>query len=98
MDIMCQEGGVIIIKFDRSLITSISSSATKSFYSNMTVKKRSIEVPTEETFRNIYNKAKEGNEFAAVLLDEWQRNCSPRNDNEKQIVSLINKAANTLFK
>ncbi|MDF2521584.1 MAG: hypothetical protein K0R84_2212 [Clostridia bacterium] len=98
MDIMCQKGGVIIIKFDRSLITSISSRGTKGFYSNMNAKKRNIEVPTEETFRNIYSKAKDGNEFAAVLLDEWQRNCSPQNDKEKQIISLINKAANTLFK
>ena len=41
---------------------------------------------------------KKGNEFAAVLIDEWQNNCCPKNEKEQQVVELINRATGKIFK
>lgn len=87
------------IKFDRLIIESINGSQRGSINrnTNMGNYKRNI-VPEKETFEYIFENAKKGNEMAAVLLDEWQKCCKPKDAEEKQIVDLINSAVNQLFK
>lgn len=87
----------MITKFDRTLIASINGTDSLKTKNNLNYGRR-IDVPQKETFNHVLNNAKRGNEFAAVLMDEWQRNCKPKNNEEMQIVSLINKAAHKIFK
>lgn len=87
----------MITKFDRTLIASVNSTNSLINKNVVNYSKR-VEVPQKEIFKHIFDNAKRGNEFAAVLMDEWQRNCSPKNSEEQHIVSLINKAADKIFK
>lgn len=87
----------MITKFDRTLIASINH-MNSSKNDKVSAYNRRIDVPQKETFKHVFNNARKGNEFAAVLMDEWQKNCSPQNDKEKQVVLLINKAAERIFK
>lgn len=59
---------------------------------------RKVAVPEKETFEQIFEKAKNGNEMAAVLLDDWQRNCEPKDDKDMQVVHMINMAARRIFR
>lgn len=87
----------MITKFDRIVIASINS--TQAIKTKKAANySKSIAVPQKETFKHIFDNAKKGNEFAAVLMDEWQSNCSPQNNEEMHVVSLINKAAEKIFK
>lgn len=87
----------MITKFDRTLIASINSTDSLKTKSTLNYSRR-IDVPQKEIFNHVFDNAKKGNEFAAVLMDEWQRNCRPKNNEERQIISLINKAADKIFK
>jgi hypothetical protein len=89
----------MVIKYNRSVITSINN--TQSGHSNtntITDRSRKIAVPEKDTFKYIFENAKKGNEMAAVLLDEWQRSCKPKDVKEEQIIRYINKAANQIFR
>ncbi|MEA4849003.1 MAG: hypothetical protein VB106_17350 [Clostridiaceae bacterium] len=87
------------MKFDRVQISSINDYQSVRIGSNANASKRkAIAVPKKETFNYVFENAKRGNEMAAVLLDEWEKNCEPKNNNETQIVSMINMAANRIFK
>ena len=89
----------MVIKYNRSVITSINS--TQSVHPNKntgTDKSKRIAVPEEEAFKYIFENAKKGNEMAAVLLDEWQRSCKPKDVKEEQIIRSINKAASQIFR
>jgi len=89
----------MIVKFDRIQISSVNDiSAGGAGKVKGGMKSRTVEVPEKETFRYIFEKAKKGNEMAAVLLDDWQKNCKPKGDEEKQIINMINMAANSIFK
>ena len=87
----------MITKFDRMQIASINNAQTVNRGSSI-FHKKAVAVPQEETFKHVFNNAKKGNEFAAVILDEWQKNCNPKDDKEKEILQLINKAAEKIFK
>ena len=56
-----------------------------------------IPVPDEETFEQILDRARNGNEMAALHIFEWQEYCAPENDRDTEIVKLIKNAANQLF-
>jgi hypothetical protein len=88
----------MITKFDRIQIEAINKLEIKTTSKVGAINKKSVEVPHADTFKQVFEKAKKGNEFAAVLLDEWQKNCTPKNAEEKQVVELINKAATKIFK
>lgn len=93
------EGGTMIVKFDRMQISSVNDiHAGRMSRRNGKVFCKPLAVPEKETFKHVFENAKKGNEMAAVLLDEWQKNCEPRNYQEEQIVQLINKAADRIFK
>ncbi|OGO79156.1 MAG: hypothetical protein A2Y23_06305 [Clostridiales bacterium GWB2_37_7] len=86
-------------KFDRMQIAYINNTQAAGDRKNNVLKQsKSVAVPHQETFKYVFDNAKKGNEFAAVLLDEWQNNCLPKNEEEKQVVELINKATNKIFK
>lgn len=87
------------MKFDRMQISFVNvflSDRTSKVKGTAKIKK--IAVPEKETFKYIFENAKKGNEMAAVLIDDWQRNCEPKNDNEKKIINMINTAANRIFR
>lgn len=87
------------MKFDRMMISNVNIS--RSEVAEMPKEKdksKKIAVPEEETFKHVFQNAVKGNEMAAVLLDEWERNCEPRDDSEKQIVNMINQATKRIFK
>ncbi|MGE5677286.1 MAG: hypothetical protein ACM3ZR_04430 [Pseudomonadota bacterium] len=87
------------MKFDRVLISNVNISRNEvSGTPQEKAGSKTVAVPEEETFKHVFQNAIKGNEMAAVLLDEWQRHCEPRDDGEKQIVNMINKAANSIFK
>lgn len=88
----------MITKFDRMQIASINSIQTKTSANIAVINKKSVDVPQADTFKQVFAKAKKGNELAAVILDDWQKNCTPKNAEEKQVVELINKAATKIFK
>ena len=88
----------MITKFDRMQIASINNIQTRTSANRMAINNKSVEVPQADTFKQVFAKAKKGNELAAVLLDDWQKNCTPKNAEEKQVVELINKAATRIFK
>lgn len=60
-------------------------------------KTRRISTPNEKTFDYLLDKAKAGNEMAAVQIDEWQRFCKFRNSRDKHVLELINNAVEELF-
>lgn len=64
---------------------------------NFDCKSKKLTMPTIETFNYILEKAKTGNEMAAVQIDEWQKFCKPKNNQEKSVFRLINCAAKELF-
>jgi hypothetical protein len=86
------------IKFDRMQIEYINIRSTRGNRSEASYQNSIVEVPKKETFSYVFDNAKNGNEFAAVMLDEWQKNCQPKNEEEQRIVHMINLAANRLFK
>lgn len=88
----------MITKFDRMQIASINNIQTRTSANRMAINSKPVEVPQADTFKQVFAKAKKGNELAAVLLDDWQKNCTPKNAEEKQVVELINKAATRIFK
>jgi hypothetical protein len=91
-------GGNMVARFNRALIMSINNTQPIQPYNHKTgYKSKKVEVPEKETFRYVFEKAKRGNEMAAVLLDEWQRLCEPKNEKEVQIVKSISKAINKIF-
>lgn len=87
------------MKYDRGVISNVNISRNEAagIYQDKSSTKK-IAVPEEEAFRHVFQNAVKGNEMAAVLLDEWQRNCEPMDDSEKQIVNMINQAAKRIFK
>lgn len=88
----------MITKFDRMQIAYINNAHQADDRKKQVMLQKAMAVPQQETFKYVFNNAKKGNEFAAVLLDEWQKNCCPTNAEEKQVVELINKATKTIFK
>lgn len=89
----------MIAKFDRAQISSINSvQSINPNRNNALASTGKVAVPPKETFKHVFNNAKKGNEFAAVLLDEWHRHCSPADDSEQQVLQLINKAIDKIFK
>ncbi|MGE5632224.1 MAG: hypothetical protein ACM3TR_14170 [Caulobacteraceae bacterium] len=89
----------MVAKFDRVQIASVNKIQSRHMNNmgNMPVIKKTA-VPGKETFKYIFDNARKGNEMAAVLLDEWQKNCEPKGNKEKQVFQLINKAADEIFK
>jgi hypothetical protein len=83
-------------RFKRSEITSINNFETGSGNMLDTRKKR-IAVPREESFAYVLNKARSGNEMAAVQIDEWYRFCKAHNNKEKQVLNQIKKAIEEIF-
>jgi hypothetical protein len=88
----------MVEKFDRMQISAINDNQE----SRVNRKKgaangKTIAVPEKETFKHVFENAKKGNEMAAVLLDEWQKNCTPRDNKEEQIIQMINMAAGKIF-
>ncbi|MDF2841555.1 MAG: hypothetical protein K0Q99_2327, partial [Clostridia bacterium] len=68
-------------KFDRMQIAYINNACiAKDNKNNVLQRDKSMAVPQKETFKYVFNNAKKGNEFAAVLLDEWQNSCCPQNE------------------
>jgi hypothetical protein len=89
----------MITKFDRMQIANINSiHIANDKNNNVLNQNRYIAVPHQETFKYVFSNAKKGNELAAVLLDEWQNNCCPKNEEEQQVIDLINKATNKIFR
>ena len=89
----------MITKFDRMQIAYINNAqVANGSRRNVLTQDQAMAVPKQETFKYVFNNAKKGNEFAAVLLDEWQKNCCPKSKEEQQVVELINKATKRIFK
>lgn len=85
-------------KYNRALITSINNiQPVNSGKNKVGNQNKRVAVPEKEAFKYIFENAKKGNEMAAVLLDEWQRSCKPKDLKEEQIIRSINKAANRIF-
>ncbi len=86
-------------KFDRMQISYVNMTQTERAGTGAGVQQgRKVDVPEKETFEQIFEKAKNGNEMAAVLLDDWQRNCKPKDAKDMQVVSMINMAAMRIFR
>lgn len=88
---------LIVVKFNRELIATINGNQSEEV-SKVVAGNKKVAVPEQEIFQYIYDNARKGNEMAAVLLDEWQRSCKPKDDKEELIVRTIQKAANKIFK
>ena len=88
----------MVMQYDRAQIASINHIRSHRTKDNKDISNNRVTVPEKETFKHVFKKAKDGNEMAAVLLDEWQKNCIPHNDKEEQVISLINKAVQDIFK
>lgn len=86
----------MIARFDRMQISSVNDTYAGSMKGG--IENKAIAVPKKETFKHVFENAKKGNEMAAVLLDEWQKNCKPKNSSERQIIDMINMAADRIFK
>lgn len=86
-----------MVKFNRELIATINNNQAEEL-DEVDNSNKNVAVPEQETFQYIYENARKGNEMAAVLLDEWQRSCKPKDDKEELIVKTIQKAANRIFK
>lgn len=89
----------MVTKFDRIQISSVNSIQT-GIISKVKggTSSESVAVPQKDTFKHIFENAKKGNEMAAVLLDEWQKNCQPKDNEEMKVIHMINMAANRIFK
>lgn len=87
----------MIAKFNREIIASINEKPSAASNRNHAIHNKSVAVPEKETFKSVLENAKKGNEMAAVLLDEWQRSCTAKDEKEEQVLKCIHKAANTLF-
>ena len=86
------------IRFSRSEISSICSMQKCSAIKNRKVQyARKVAIPTEEIVIYILNRAKAGNEMAAVQIDEWCKYCSPSNSREQYILNMLKTAADELF-
>jgi len=70
---------------------------TKVSAENTSKKNEKVPLPDEETFAQILDKAKNGNEMAALHILEWQKYCVPKNDKDTDMVTLINNAAKKLW-
>lgn len=89
----------MITKFDRVQISYVNTAYTERAANGAIAQSsKKVDVPEKETFEQIFEKAKNGNEMAAVLLDDWQRNCKPKDAKDMQVVSMINMAAMRIFK
>lgn len=89
----------MITKFDRMQISYINMAYAERTGAGAGVQNsRKVDVPEKETFEQIFQKAKDGNEMAAVLLDDWQKNCEPKNAKDMQVVNMINMAAMRIFR
>lgn len=89
----------MLAKFDRVQISSINDyQSAKIAGSTNTSKRNTVAVPEKETFKHVFENAKKGNEMAAVLLDEWEKNCEPKDNKEMQIIHMISMATNRIFK
>lgn len=89
----------MVTKFDRMQISSVNDIQVHQLSKRKDAAgRKALAVPEKEIFYHIFENAKKGNEMAAVLLDEWQKNCQPKDNNEKQIFQLINAAAGRIFK
>jgi hypothetical protein len=88
-----------VIKFDRSLITNINNVETYNIYKRKSiVNSKKVSVPKKDIFMHIFENAKKGNEMAVVILDEWQKFCKPKDETEKKVMHMIDKAAGEIFK
>ncbi len=56
-----------------------------------------ISLPSEEVFVYIYQKAKDGNEMAAVQIYEWATGGKPEDSLERQVYCRIVDACKELF-
>lgn len=83
-------------RFSRSEISSINNLRNGN-NNTSTNNSRKLYVPKEESFTYILNRAKSGNEMAAVQIDEWYRFCRARNSSEKCVLNQIRKAADEIF-
>ncbi len=89
----------MLTKFDRMQISFVNVAPANISKSGSGMSKSTkVAVPEKETFEQIFEKAKHGNEMAAVLLDDWQRNCEPKDDKDMQVVHMINMAAKRIFR
>lgn len=87
------------IQFNKRLISSINNIHPAKTNKNADMSNNNkMAVPSKKTFNYILKNAKNGNEMAAVQLDEWQKSCVPQNDKEKQIVKMINNAVDEILK
>ena len=88
----------MIVKYNRTLIMAINNTQSEQSRNNMvTHESKSVTVPEKETFDYIFRNALKGNEMAAVLLDEWQRSCQPKDEKEERVFKSIIRAANKIF-
>ncbi len=55
-------------------------------------------IPNEETFSQVLEKAKNGNEMAALHIYEWQELYKKNKVDNNEIGNMIDKAAKQLFK
>ncbi len=81
------------IKFKKQDITSIN----ESLKTRVTGQDAKINVPTEESFTYVLNKAMSGNEMAAVQIAEWNCFCKPGNSREQMVLARIRKATDDIF-
>ena len=88
----------MLAKFDRMQISFVNVAPAFSKSGADVSNSLKVAVPEKETFEQIFEKAKNGNEMAAVLLDDWQRNCEPKDDEDMQVVHMINVAAKRIFR
>lgn len=81
------------------MITSINNAqSVNASKSKIAGQGKRVAVPVKEDFKYVLENAKKGNEMAAVLLDEWQRSCKPKDIKEEQILKSINKAVSIIFR
>jgi len=89
----------MLTKYDRMQISYVNTGYTERTSADVGVQNgRKVAVPEKETFKQVFEKAKNGNEMAAVLLDDWQRNCEPKDAKDMQVVKMINMAALRIFR
>ncbi len=63
---------------------------------NKPLNNKKMTVPDNETFKEILQKAKKGNEMATLQILEWTK-CKPTNIKEKQVVDKANFAIKSFF-
>lgn len=92
-----REEGAMAIRFNKSEIAFVNNLKKDTVLRKGGQNKGKVDIPTEESFSYILDKAKSGNEMAAVQIDEWNRFCKPRNTKEESVLNKVRKAAEEIF-